>query len=1027
MPAHFRWGAGFPGQKQLLHRENAANDVDEEVYGNDGAERHEAQEASAGDRRAIADADEAGQLDISGEAKTARTLRTPEPPTDAARMAHNATHVPFRGWCPICVASRGRSSPHRRVVVNKTADTLPKFQTDYMFIRKVAESKTQPCITFVETRSGLVISFMCSRKGGYEDLTKEILRHLDAYGFLNPIIIQCDKEMSIIDVCRKVARERNARTVWRFAPKTSHQSNWFVEAVQGHIQGLARCYQTQIETNTGIQLSAISLAIPFAIRYAGFVLSRFTVRPDGRTQFPYLLGTPYVSLSCMFGESVIALIPNHEVRAAKLTNRWISGCWWGRDASSDEHLVGMKHGLLKCRSVRRKAPGERWSRRATVEARGTKWNFDVEMDSGIPGPQVTSRPDEEMSTATAPLEIRTVPPPAPPPEEHVPEIQGHRISGGGDVAAKTGMVICDPSTRILRKRGWLARSSVTQTFLEHLFQTCWTRTTNWSILDRSSLHWNYRNARTTSTWWWCRGALCHFQGQVHHYREHRHSDKCNLPGIRVPKCTRWRSQRIHNETYCQVRGRMLGHCSNAECKGSDDAFDGTEELESARWDDSAIMFNLHCSELLLENYSIWPEWDRIWCLRQNACHTNVHHQHLQIWHVPRKYWDIWKEHVNWISTWRYLHWNRMTWTIFWNTSRDILTLTGLVTQWRGKAHLALCVTLINFSRTMWMSRTGDCCFVQWRIRTESSWCTVSWVVFRTSCPERDWTVTPDTRESRQQYSTRSGNETRSKSQDETHSHEIVIHSRLGISENSDDVIRQDWCESEWHRDESAGTRTIPQIEIDARNGNRGDWDELTWQMVERRQVTVTIRVIGYGCGGLDESNHSHAWASVDFWRFSQWLLFASCSLVSTSSRALEVRRATDRPTPPFNCCAASCLPVRGSLQPKTTSEGRKTMCQGVKRASLGDAWDVLVNALSSCGVSMTRVAINELACSFVGVPSFEPWTRCDVLLLQSVLRPSLPGMLVLEAQLTMRVGKTQQRGVFVHRIHTHSVHDVHAV
>ena len=95
-------------------------------------------------RRAIADADQAGQLDISGEMKTARSLRTPEPQTDAARRAHNATHAPFRDWCPICVASRGRSSPHRRVVVNKTADALPKFQTHYMFIRTVAESKTQP-------------------------------------------------------------------------------------------------------------------------------------------------------------------------------------------------------------------------------------------------------------------------------------------------------------------------------------------------------------------------------------------------------------------------------------------------------------------------------------------------------------------------------------------------------------------------------------------------------------------------------------------------------------------------------------------------------------------------------------------------------------------------------------------------------------------------------------------------------------------------------------------------------------------
>ena len=121
-----------------------------------------AQEASAGDRRGIADA----------EAKTARLIRTPEPPTDAASMAHNSTLVPFRDWCPICVASRGPSSHHRRVVVNKTADTLPKFQTDYMFIRTVAESKTQPCITFVATRSGAAISLMCARKGDYEDLTK---------------------------------------------------------------------------------------------------------------------------------------------------------------------------------------------------------------------------------------------------------------------------------------------------------------------------------------------------------------------------------------------------------------------------------------------------------------------------------------------------------------------------------------------------------------------------------------------------------------------------------------------------------------------------------------------------------------------------------------------------------------------------------------------------------------------------------------------------------------------------------------
>ena len=90
-------------------------------------------------------------------------------------------------------------------------------------------------------------------------------------------------------------------------------------------------------------------------------------------------------------------------------------------------LVGTKHGLLECRSVRRKPPGEQWSRRETIEARGTKWNFDVEMDSGASGPLVTSRPDEGMPTATAPREIPTVPPPAPPPKEYVHEMRGQGV------------------------------------------------------------------------------------------------------------------------------------------------------------------------------------------------------------------------------------------------------------------------------------------------------------------------------------------------------------------------------------------------------------------------------------------------------------------------------------------------------------------------------------------------------------------------------------------------------------------------
>ena len=91
-------------------------------------------------------------------------------------MAHNATHVPFRDWCLICVASLGRSSPHRQVVVNKTADTLPKIP-DRLHVHTDSGREQNSAMYHIRgnARSGVVISFMCARKGGYEDLTKEIL------------------------------------------------------------------------------------------------------------------------------------------------------------------------------------------------------------------------------------------------------------------------------------------------------------------------------------------------------------------------------------------------------------------------------------------------------------------------------------------------------------------------------------------------------------------------------------------------------------------------------------------------------------------------------------------------------------------------------------------------------------------------------------------------------------------------------------------------------------------------------------
>ena len=175
----------------------------------------------------------------------------------------------------------------------------------------------------------------------------------------------------------------------------------------------------------------------------------------------------------------------------------------------------------------------------SADARGTKWNFDVEMDSGIPGPSLEPRRDERMPTTTGPVEIPTVPPPAPPPEKHVFEMQVHSNSGGGDVAANCEDGDLRPymnpaKTKVIGKV--VRYTNILEAPIPELLNE------DGKLIDTGPDHHCTEVTGTQERHQRNDGIVvktCHFRGQVHHYCEHRLGDSCNLLGIRVPKCTRW--------------------------------------------------------------------------------------------------------------------------------------------------------------------------------------------------------------------------------------------------------------------------------------------------------------------------------------------------------------------------------------------------------------------------------------------------------------------------------------------------------
>ena len=100
-------------------------------------------------------------------------------------------------------------------------------------------------------------------------------------------MLQRDKEMSIIDVCvgKLHVRER-LELCFVSRPKQVTRAMVLLKQYTDTYKGVARCHQTQIETYTGLQLSVTSPAIPFAVCYAGFVLSRWHSEILRKNAFP---------------------------------------------------------------------------------------------------------------------------------------------------------------------------------------------------------------------------------------------------------------------------------------------------------------------------------------------------------------------------------------------------------------------------------------------------------------------------------------------------------------------------------------------------------------------------------------------------------------------------------------------------------------------------------------------------------------------------------------------------------------------
>ena len=77
--------------------------------------------------------------------RSVRVKRGPKDPHEDEIIAHNVSHVPFRSWCPHCVAAAGKASPHHHRQEGKDK-SVPCIHADYWFMRDRQGAESVPVI-----------------------------------------------------------------------------------------------------------------------------------------------------------------------------------------------------------------------------------------------------------------------------------------------------------------------------------------------------------------------------------------------------------------------------------------------------------------------------------------------------------------------------------------------------------------------------------------------------------------------------------------------------------------------------------------------------------------------------------------------------------------------------------------------------------------------------------------------------------------------------------------------------------------
>ena len=289
-----------------------------------------------------------------------------KPPAEEEVRKHNATHLPFRDWCPECVAGAANDWPHHRRSTPEVLDVL-EVHVDYCFPRDAIGGDYVVVIVSRDKESRMTMAHVVPRKGGDQEwVADQFCRDLLKLGHNSDLILKSDQEPAVVDLLREVARLRGSKkTILEQSPVGDSRANGMVERAIQSVGKLLRVHKLAIENKIGQKLFVKHALFAWLVEHVADVLNRFVVSADGKTAVQRLKGKSCEQHTLEFGSSCMFRVVG-KVEGSLMAERWFSGIWLGKKMGTEEHLVMKEDGaVVRARAVRE------------VEGKKTLEDYDV--------------------------------------------------------------------------------------------------------------------------------------------------------------------------------------------------------------------------------------------------------------------------------------------------------------------------------------------------------------------------------------------------------------------------------------------------------------------------------------------------------------------------------------------------------------------------------------------------------------------------------------------------------------------------